>query len=287
MVLERIDGPADLKTLSLADLATLATEVRSFIVEAVARTGGHLGSNLGAVELTLGLHRVFDSPRDTILWDTGHQAYVHKIVTGRRDAFDQLRQAGGMSGYPSRAESPHDIIENSHASTSLSWAYGLAKGRADNPNAGRVVAVIGDGALTGGMAYEALNTIGHGDVPVLTILNDNGRSYAQTVSRLSAEVTKFRFSKRYEEARKRVDPLLEKVPYGRRFADAGLDVVAAMLAHVLSPPGEGGHDPCEQAQQARMDVCQDVAVGRVRERRKEACAQGSGATARQSVVAQQ
>ena len=230
MVLERIDGPADLKTLSLADLATLATEVRSFIVEAVARTGGHLGSNLGAVELTLGLHRVFDSPRDTILWDTGHQAYVHKIVTGRRDAFDQLRQAGGMSGYPSRAESPHDIIENSHASTSLSWAYGLAKGRADNPNAGRVVAVIGDGALTGGMAYEALNTIGHGDVPVLTILNDNGRSYAQTVSRLSAEVTKFRFSKRYEEARKRVDPLLEKVPYGRRFADAGLDAVKAVVA---------------------------------------------------------
>ncbi|MFT6804341.1 MAG: 1-deoxy-D-xylulose-5-phosphate synthase [Nitriliruptoraceae bacterium] len=230
MVLERINGPADIKTLSMAELATLSTEIRSFIVEAVARTGGHLGSNLGAVELTLGLHRVFDSPHDTILWDTGHQAYVHKIVTGRRDSFDQLRQAGGMSGYPSRAESPHDVIENSHASTSLSWAYGLAKGRADNPNAGRVIAVIGDGALTGGMAYEALNTIGHGDVPVLTILNDNGRSYAQTVSRLSAEVTKLRFSKRYEDARRRVDPLLEKVPYGRRLADAGLDAVKAVVA---------------------------------------------------------
>jgi 1-deoxy-D-xylulose-5-phosphate synthase len=230
MVLERINGPADIKMLTMAELATLSTEIRSFIVEAVARTGGHLGSNLGAVELTLGLHRVFDSPRDTILWDTGHQAYVHKIVTGRRESFDQLRQAGGMSGYPSRAESPHDVIENSHASTSLSWAYGLAKGRADNPNAGRVIAVIGDGALTGGMAYEALNTIGHGDVPVLTILNDNGRSYAQTVSRLSAEVTKLRFSKRYEDARRRVDPLLEKVPYGRRLADAGLDAVKAVVA---------------------------------------------------------
>jgi 1-deoxy-D-xylulose-5-phosphate synthase len=230
MVLERINGPADIKTLSMDELATLSTEIRSFIVEAVARTGGHLGSNLGAVELTLGLHRVFDSPHDTILWDTGHQAYVHKIVTGRRDSFDQLRQAGGMSGYPSRAESPHDVIENSHASTSLSWAYGLAKGRADNPNAGRVIAVIGDGALTGGMAYEALNTIGHGDVPVLTILNDNGRSYAQTVSRLSAEVTKLRFSKRYGDARRRVDPLLEKVPYGRRLADAGLDAVKAVVA---------------------------------------------------------
>jgi 1-deoxy-D-xylulose-5-phosphate synthase len=230
MVLERINSPADIKTLSMDELATLSTEIRSFIVEAVARTGGHLGSNLGAVELTLGLHRVFDSPHDTILWDTGHQAYVHKIVTGRRDSFDQLRQAGGMSGYPSRAESPHDVIENSHASTSLSWAYGLAKGRADNPNAGRVIAVIGDGALTGGMAYEALNTIGHGDVPVLTILNDNGRSYAQTVSRLSAEVTKLRFSKRYGDARRRVDPLLEKVPYGRRLADAGLDAVKAVVA---------------------------------------------------------
>ncbi len=230
MVLDRIDGPEDLQGLSLAELAELAQEIRAFIVDAVARTGGHLGSNLGAVELTLALHRVFESPRDTILWDTGHQAYVHKIVTGRRQAFEQLRQAGGLSGYPSRSESDHDVIENSHASTSLSWAYGLAKGRAGDPTKGRVIAVIGDGALTGGMAYEALNTIGHGDVPVLTILNDNGRSYAQTVSRLSAEVTKLRFSKRYEDARRRVDPLLEKVPYGRRFADAGLDAVKAVVA---------------------------------------------------------
>ena len=230
MLLERIDGPDDLRGLDAAALAALSDEIRTFIVEAVARTGGHLGSNLGVVELTLALHRVFDSPRDTLVWDTGHLAYVHKIVTGRREGFAQLRQAGGLSGYPSRTESPHDLIENSHASTSLSWAYGMAKARMGDPDAGRVIAVIGDGALTGGMAYEALNTIGHGGVPVITVLNDNGRSYARTVSRLSAEVSKLRFSKRYEETRRRVDPLLERVPYGRRMADAGLDAVKAVIA---------------------------------------------------------
>ena len=152
MVLESIEQPADLRALSRDELDELAAEIRTFVVEAVARTGGHLGSNLGAVELTLALHRTFDSPVDTILWDTGHQAYVHKLVTGRREGFAQLRQAGGLSGYPSRHESPHDVIENSHASTSLSWAYGLARGRRGRDDAGRVVAVIGDGARTGGIA---------------------------------------------------------------------------------------------------------------------------------------
>ena len=230
MVLERINGPADLKALDAEELPALTEEIRSFIVEAVARTGGHLGSNLGAVELTLGLHRVFDSPKDTFVWDTGHQAYVHKIVTGRRNGFEKLRQAGGLSGYPSRTESDHDLVENSHASTALSWGYGIARARQGDPDAGRVVSIIGDGAMTGGMAFEGLNNIGHSNVPMVVILNDNGRSYAPTVSRLSSEVTRFRFSKRYEDYRRRIDPLIEKVPYGRRFADVGLDAIKQVVA---------------------------------------------------------
>lgn len=230
MALDQLNGPADLKAMPLDALPALATEIREFIVEAVARVGGHLGSNLGAVELTMALHRVFDSPRDTLLWDTGHQAYVHKIITGRRDGFDQLRQAGGLSGYPSRTESDHDVIENSHASTSLSWAYGLAQARREGRQPGHVVAVIGDGALTGGMAYEALNNIGHGDVPVVIILNDNGRSYDKTVSRLSAEVSRIRFSQQYAKARRTVDPMLQRVPFLARVADAGLDAVKQVVA---------------------------------------------------------
>ncbi len=172
------------------DLTELCGEIRDFIVAAVAETGGHLGSNLGAVELTLALHRVFDSPTDAILWDTGHQAYVHKLVTGRRAGFAELRQAGGLSGYPSREESRHDYVENSHASTILSYAYGLAAAR----DAGRdphrhIVAVIGDGSMTGGMAYEALNNLGHSRRRVVIILNDNGRSYAPTVSNITAFAT--------------------------------------------------------------------------------------------------
>ena len=163
MILQSIETPADLKELSDEQLVELCEEIREFIVDTVTTTGGHLGSNLGAVELTLALHRVFDSPRDVILWDTGHQAYVHKLVTGRRYGFKTLKQAGGMSGYPNRAESEHDWIENSHASTALSYAHGIASGFALQGIDGerKVVAVVGDGALTGGMAYEALNNLGH------------------------------------------------------------------------------------------------------------------------------
>src|SRR6476659_9701680 len=176
MLLEKISSPADVKDLTYEQLATLASEIRSFIVNAVSVTGGHLGSNLGVVELTLALHRVFDSPRDILLWDTGHQAYVHKILTGRRDQFGTLRQAGGLSGYPSREESEHDWVENSHASTILSYAYGLAVARDSGADLSRrhIVAVIGDGSLTGGMAYEALNNLGHSDRNVIIVLNDNG-----------------------------------------------------------------------------------------------------------------
>ena len=187
MLLDHVSSPADLRRLSRPDLERLAVEIRSFIVDAVNTHGGHLGSNLGVVELTLALHRVFDSPKDPILWDTGHQAYVHKIVTGRATGFDQLRQAGGLSGYPSRTESDHDWVENSHASTILSYAHGLAtafevRQRPDR----RVVAIVGDGSLTGGMAFEGLNNLGHSGRRVVIILNDNGRSYAPTISKLSS-----------------------------------------------------------------------------------------------------
>src|SRR5580700_7636249 len=167
MILQSIETPADVKGLSPEELAQLCDEIRTFIVDTVTTTGGHLGSNLGAVELTLALHRVFDSPRDVILFDTGHQAYVHKLLTGRRYGFKDLKQRGGLSGYPSRAESEHDWIESSHASTALSYAHGLAtafelrgelQGHGGNR---RVIAVVGDGSLTGGMAYEAINNLGH------------------------------------------------------------------------------------------------------------------------------
>jgi len=182
-----LDGltPERLRRLDRPQLEALAAEIREFLVRSVARTGGHLGSNLGVVELTLALHRVFRSPQDRLVWDTGHQAYVHKLVTGRAAGFARLRQAGGLSGYPSRAESPHDLVENSHASTALSYAYGLAVAESLGHGAGRVVAVVGDGALTGGLAYEALNNIGAARLPVVVVVNDNGRSYAPTVSALS------------------------------------------------------------------------------------------------------
>ncbi|MFM8847416.1 MAG: 1-deoxy-D-xylulose-5-phosphate synthase N-terminal domain-containing protein, partial [Actinomycetota bacterium] len=186
MSLDDLRQPSDLRRLSYPEIDDLAGEIRDFIVQAVATNSGHLGSNLGAVELTLALHRVFESPRDAILWDTGHQAYVHKIVTGRAAGFERLRQADGLSGYPSREESKHDFIENSHASTVLSYAYGLAVAR-DNGTAEHrhIVAVIGDGSMTGGMAYEALNNLGHAKKKVIVVLNDNGRRYAPTISNLT------------------------------------------------------------------------------------------------------
>ncbi|MEX0659029.1 MAG: 1-deoxy-D-xylulose-5-phosphate synthase [Egibacteraceae bacterium] len=212
MLIDRIDTPAALRGLTDDELAALAAEIREFIVDTVARSGGHLGSNLGVVELTLALHRVFDSPRDAILWDTGHQAYVHKLLTGRKDAFDGLRQAGGLSGYPSRAESPHDWIENSHASTVLSYAHGLAAATQMKGGDRQVVAVIGDGAMTGGMAYEALNNLGHSGQRVIVVLNDNGRSYAPTVSRLGESLTRLRANPSYVSASKRWEARLRRLP---------------------------------------------------------------------------
>jgi 1-deoxy-D-xylulose-5-phosphate synthase len=200
MPLTDVREPADLRSMSYTELYELAGEIRDFIVAAVAETGGHLGSNLGAVELTLALHRVFESPTDAILWDTGHQAYVHKIVTGRAAGFDRLRQKGGLSGYPCQAESEHDVIENSHASTALSYADGMAKafqlrGETDR----HVVAVVGDGSLTGGMAWEAINNIAADRTRRLVIVvNDNERSYAPTIGGLAHHLATLRTTRGYE-----------------------------------------------------------------------------------------
>ena len=232
MVLESIGSPADVKALPDEQLPVLAEELREAIIAAVSRVGGHLGSNLGAVELSIALHRVFTSPRDLLLWDTGHQAYVHKMLTGRQARFETLRQAGGLSGYPARDESEHDVIENSHASTSLSWAFGIARGEADRPadERRRVVAVLGDGALTGGMAYEALNNLGHHRLPALIVLNDNGRSYAETVGRLSERLSDLRSDPRYRTWREKFDQVLSRVPLVERFAGASLEGIKQLVS---------------------------------------------------------
>jgi 1-deoxy-D-xylulose-5-phosphate synthase len=210
--LNRVSCPADLRQLSIEELALLATEIRDFLVRRVSKTGGHLGPNLGAVELTLALHRVFESPAEPILFDTGHQSYVHKIVTGRRDDFESLRQTGGLSGYPSRAESEHDWIENSHASTSLSYADGLAKAYDVRGDRRPVVAVVGDGALTGGMCWEALNNIAASDRPVVIVVNDNGRSYSPTIGGLADHLAGLRLRPGYERMLKNVKGTLGRTP---------------------------------------------------------------------------
>jgi len=200
-LIDGIRDPRDVRALAPEQLPELAAEIRKFLVEKVSATGGHLGPNLGVVELTIALHRVFRSPDDIILWDTGHQAYVHKILTGRAADFDRLRQRDGLSGYPSRAESAHDVIENSHASTALSYADGLAKAWESRGLLGQhhVVAVIGDGALTGGMAWEALNNIASSDRPLVIVVNDNGRSYSPTIGGLAHHLSTLRTTKGYEK----------------------------------------------------------------------------------------
>jgi 1-deoxy-D-xylulose-5-phosphate synthase len=213
-LLESIAGPEDLKGLSQEQLAVLASEIRDVLIETVIRTSGHLGPNLGVVELTIALHRVFNSPQDRIVFDTGHQSYVHKLLTGRQAEFGTLRQRGGMSGYPSRAESDHDIVENSHASTSLSYADGLAKAytlRGETDRA--VVAIIGDGALTGGMAWEALNNISVcDDSRLVIVVNDNGRSYQATIGGLAKNLSSVRVTQRYENVLDYIKTTLSRTP---------------------------------------------------------------------------
>ncbi len=236
MLLDSITCPADLAGLTYSQLDQLAAEIRALVVETVTATGGHLGSNLGIVEISLAVHRVFDSPKDLVIWDTGHQAYVHKLLTGRRDAFPTLRQPGGMSGYPSRSESEHDFVENSHASTALSYAHGLATAlRLAGTSDRRVVAVVGDGALTGGMAYEALNNLGHSGTPVVIVLNDNGRSYAPTVSKLSSELTQLRLNPAYVHARERLRRILREIPGVGGLAYSGVHGLTSALREIVTP----------------------------------------------------
>ncbi|MFL6135339.1 MAG: 1-deoxy-D-xylulose-5-phosphate synthase [Nocardioidaceae bacterium] len=240
-LLDRITGPRDLRELSDAELDELAAEIRDFLVRKVSLTGGHLGPNLGVVELTLALHRTFDSPKDRIVFDTGHQAYVHKIVTGRAAGFDGLRQEGGLSGYPSRSESEHDIVENSHASTALSYADGLAKAYLVRGEDRHVAAVVGDGALTGGMAWEALNNIAgdgtNGNRRLVIVVNDNGRSYTPTVGGLANHLNTLRTNPRYEQV---LDLVKKRLNGVRGVGPAVYDALHAMkkgMKDALAPQG--------------------------------------------------
>ncbi|HJP15725.1 MAG TPA: 1-deoxy-D-xylulose-5-phosphate synthase [Acidimicrobiales bacterium] len=235
MHLKLIQSPDDLRSLTEKELSVLAEEIRSEIVAVIDRTGGHIGSNLGVVELTIALHRVFDSPNDTILWDTGHQCYVHKLLTGRKDQFAQLRQPEGISGYPSQAESSHDWIENSHASTVLSYAHGLATAFNASQNNRRVVAVIGDGAMTGGMAFEGLNNLGHSELDVTIVLNDNGRSYAPTVGKLTESLIRIRSNPTYMRRQRRFEELAEKLPWVGEIFERGINATKAAIREIFEP----------------------------------------------------
>jgi len=235
-LLESVHGPADLKRMNPEQLDELAAEIRDFLVEKVRLAGGHLGPNLGVVELTMALHRVFDSPNDAIVWDVGHQAYVHKIVTGRHDGFGKLRQLGGLTGYPARCESEHDLVENSHASTALSYVDGLAKAFELGGGGRHAIAVVGDGALTGGMCWEALNNIAANPRrPVVLVINDNGRSYSPTIGGVADHLASLRLKPGYERVLDRGKELLRHTPIVGRPIYAALHAAKAGLKDALSP----------------------------------------------------
>ncbi|HEU4909773.1 MAG TPA: 1-deoxy-D-xylulose-5-phosphate synthase [Propionibacteriaceae bacterium] len=237
-LLSSIHSPEDLQDLTTDQLKELSLEIRSFLIERVCQTGGHLGPNLGVIELTLAVHRVFDSPRDPIVFDTGHQSYVHKILTGRQDRFLTLRQRHGLSGYPSPEESEHDWIANSHASTALSYADGLAKAMRLQRLPGTVVAFVGDGSLTGGMAWEALNNIAASDdLPLVIVVNDNGRSYTPTVGGLARYLTGLRTNPRYEQVLDLVKRNVSRAPLVGNAAYDILHGIKIGLKDVLAPQG--------------------------------------------------
>ena len=234
-LLESLDLPADLEDLDQETLADLAAEIRSCMLDVISQTGGHLSPNLGVVELAMAIHTVFDSPTDRIIWDVGHQAYAHKLLTGRVGEFPTLRQQFGMSGYPSQAESEHDLVENSHASTSLSYAAGLALAREEGDDS-YIVAVIGDGALTGGMAYEALNHIAHIQPErFIIVINDNGRSYAPTVGGLAAHLAALRVNPKYERSKEVLGEFARKIPVVGDSTDEALHRIKEAIKQVLQP----------------------------------------------------
>jgi 1-deoxy-D-xylulose-5-phosphate synthase len=234
-----IQSPDELRVMSPEELTALAADIREFLIEKVSRTGGHLGPNLGVVELTIAIHRVFQSPRDIVLFDTGHQSYVHKILTGRADQFDLLRQRDGISGYPNRRESDHDVIENSHASTALSWADGVSRGFALTGQPDRhVVAVVGDGALTGGMSWEALNNLSpESDRNLVIVVNDNERSYSPTIGGLATYLTTLRASKEYELILSRGKRMLHNTPLVGKYIYGTLHGIKKGMKDMLAPQG--------------------------------------------------
>jgi 1-deoxy-D-xylulose-5-phosphate synthase len=238
-MLEEINSPANLQGRTYPELDQLAGEIRSFLIEKVSKSGGHLGPNLGVVELTIAMHRVFDSPKDVMLFDTGHQSYVHKILTGRAKDFDRLRQKGGISGYPNRRESEHDVIENSHASGALSWAHGVASAFKIQKIADRkVVALVGDGALTGGMAWEALNNIAANDeLPLVIIVNDNERSYSPTIGGVATYLSTLRATSGYERFLDWGKGVLEKTPVVGQPIYETLHGVKKGIKDIVAPQG--------------------------------------------------
>ena len=238
-MLESIHGPQDLSKLNYQDLDKLSAEIREFLIKQVSKSGGHLGPNLGVVELTLAVHRIFKSPDDVILFDTGHQSYVHKIVTGRASGFENLRQKGGVSGYPNRSESEHDVIENSHASTSLSWAEGIARGfKLKGESKRSVVVVVGDGALTGGMAWEALNNIASSDdLNLIIVVNDNERSYSPTIGGLATYLSTLRTTSGYEKFLEWGKGVLERTPVVGQPLYETLHGVKKGIKDIVAPQG--------------------------------------------------
>lgn len=235
--LNQYDFPADLKTMDLKQLDLLACAIREFLIEKVSKTGGHLASNLGVVELSIALHKVFDSPCDKIIWDVGHQSYVHKILTGRADDFDKLRQMDGISGFPKSKESPHDVYETGHSSTSVSAAAGMAAARDLKGGDNEVIAVIGDGSLTGGMAYEALNNLGASKSKVMVILNDNGMSIGRNIGGVSQHLSKLRISNGYLKAKKTIKKTIRKIPVIGEDVSAGIGHVKDRVKYALLSGG--------------------------------------------------
>lgn len=233
--MDNINSPDDIKKLNLEQLRGLASEIRSFLIEKVSKTGGHLASNLGVVELTLALHRVFNTPEDRIIWDVGHQSYVHKIITGRKDKFDTIRKLGGLSGFPKSAESEHDAFNTGHSSTSISAALGIAKARDLKKEKYSVIAVIGDGALTGGMAFEALNDAGRSPNNLIVILNDNEMSISKNVGGLSAYLSKIRTEPFYFKVKEDIDIILNKIPAIGKSAVKALDRVKGTIKYMIMP----------------------------------------------------